>query len=451
VSVSPNLNRNEPIQHTVKKLKPDTVYYFKIQVRSNRAYTASSPTIIYRTPNCELNFLKYFFRALILMTFFSIVKGEGGGKIFSPNDHQSDESIVPLKDISKLGSYGAKSVRAEMNIIWIIAASIMSVLFLFILLIGVLVCRRSNKSAKETAAMMRDTKPMMTLSSNKENYASLRKKAMTKTCANNLYDNKITEEESLNESSDMFQQHVLNQQQQMLINNHHQINAAARLSCSTSSQASTLIKPVPPPSNMVPPRTPHHHHQPLIINNPSHMMMNPLSINSVNGQASQNHPATNHSNTLTDFEFYSNMNATVISNNNNGMQQIFSNNSNYNTHNQQQNNAGNLSHIRSVSINEDGMSSQNVDFMNQNGEFSNQFFVSANGNDPAIFMRNVSRPKPIAIPISGPNNTGNGHPSNMSSPIDHHQQQQLQGAFVVSTNTTRKSFRNLRKFCFYKF
>jgi hypothetical protein len=389
-------------------------------------------------------------------------KGEGGGKIFSPNDHQSDESIVPLKDVGKLGSYGAKSVRAEMNVIWIIAASVMSVLFLFIILVGFLVCRRSNKSAKAAADMARDNKPMMTLNMNKENYASLRQKSLiTKACnnnANNLYDNKINEEESLNESSDIFQQHVLHQQQQMLINNHHQINAAARLSCSTSSQASTLIKQVPaPPSNMVPPRTPHHqhNHQPLVINNPSHMMMNvmnPLSISSVNGGASQNHPvATNHSNTLTDFEFYSNMNT-------NGGQQhhqiMFSNNSNTYNNQQQQNNAGNLSHIRSVSINnDDGMSNQNVDFMNnQNGEFGNQFFVGNNNNDPSVFMRNVSRPKPIAIPIGGgggSNNGGNSHLSNMSSPIEqqHHQQQQhqLQGAFIVSTNSTRKSFRNLRK------
>jgi hypothetical protein len=57
VNVGFNANRNEPIQHTVRKLKPDTVYYFKIQVRSNRAYTASSPTVIYKTPNCKFPFL----------------------------------------------------------------------------------------------------------------------------------------------------------------------------------------------------------------------------------------------------------------------------------------------------------------------------------------------------------------------------------------------------------
>jgi len=45
-------NENQKtIESTIKKLKTDTTYYFKIQARNNRAYGASSPTIIFKTPN----------------------------------------------------------------------------------------------------------------------------------------------------------------------------------------------------------------------------------------------------------------------------------------------------------------------------------------------------------------------------------------------------------------
>jgi hypothetical protein len=49
-----HINANEEqktIVSTIRKLKTDTTYYFKIQVRNNRAYGASSPTIIFKTPN----------------------------------------------------------------------------------------------------------------------------------------------------------------------------------------------------------------------------------------------------------------------------------------------------------------------------------------------------------------------------------------------------------------
>ena len=50
-----NSNSSQIIQqHTLRKLKPETVYYFKIQARNNRAYGASSPTIKFKTPNGEL-------------------------------------------------------------------------------------------------------------------------------------------------------------------------------------------------------------------------------------------------------------------------------------------------------------------------------------------------------------------------------------------------------------
>lgn len=42
----------------VRKLRTDTLYYFKIQARNKRAYGGSSPTIIYRTPDSNLVFIK---------------------------------------------------------------------------------------------------------------------------------------------------------------------------------------------------------------------------------------------------------------------------------------------------------------------------------------------------------------------------------------------------------
>ena len=43
--------QQKQIVATVKKLKLDTTYYFKIQARNNRAYGGSSPIIIFKTPN----------------------------------------------------------------------------------------------------------------------------------------------------------------------------------------------------------------------------------------------------------------------------------------------------------------------------------------------------------------------------------------------------------------
>ena len=308
-----------------------------------------------------------------------------------------------------------------MNIVWVVVLSVASLLFLVLLLIGILICRRSSKPAKNSSIKSHQTKPNMTIMS-KENYASLRKNMHN---SNNcgLYDNKMPgstdeDENNMDERNNLFQKqisHHHHHQSQQIIMNNQQVNAGARLSCSTSSQASTLIKPP-----QMPQRTPHH--QPLVINNPNHMMMNhlmnPLSINS-NGAGNNNNinnnPITNNSNTLTDFEFYSNIHQQQ------NQQQIFVNNGN---------------NVRSVSINEDAISQQNEFSIgnNQNGEFANSFFNS--NNNESLFLRNVSRPKPIAIPI------GNANLSNMSSPIE----QTTNNAFV--SNSTRKSFRNLRKFFF---
>lgn len=47
-------NKQQTLKHTIRKLNLETVYYFKIQARNNRAYGASSPTVIFKTPNGKL-------------------------------------------------------------------------------------------------------------------------------------------------------------------------------------------------------------------------------------------------------------------------------------------------------------------------------------------------------------------------------------------------------------
>ncbi len=46
-------DQQKSVEATIRKLKTETVYYFKIQARNNRAYGASSPTIIFKTPNSK--------------------------------------------------------------------------------------------------------------------------------------------------------------------------------------------------------------------------------------------------------------------------------------------------------------------------------------------------------------------------------------------------------------
>lgn len=42
---------------TVKDLSLETTYYFKVQARNNIGYGPMSPTVIFRTPRCELEFI----------------------------------------------------------------------------------------------------------------------------------------------------------------------------------------------------------------------------------------------------------------------------------------------------------------------------------------------------------------------------------------------------------
>jgi hypothetical protein len=409
--------QNDPIIHTIRKLKLETIYYFRIQVRNNHAYTASSPTIIFRTPNA---------------------KGQGGGKIFE----EKQVGVVSLKEkgsagagLTLISSNGKQGV--EMNIIWMIVASVTSLLLLIIVLISVLICRRDKKGSKSCNNN----------NNNKENYSSLMlRKKQQQFMGSELYDNNHRDDidDVTNGAGEMFlkQQLLLNSSQSTSINQHSSlINAKpdllmqmnSRMSCSNSSTASTLIKSQQQQQqqNVVQyiQRTPHH--QPMVM---MQQLMNPLSINS-QGINNNQQIITNNSNTLTDFEFYSQNHQNLLGQN----QNLFTNNStnsNSNNNNQNQYNLGQTSsHLRSVSINEDGMSQSNNDDMLFSANHNFNMEAGAGGG----FVRNaIARPKPIAIPIGPNTNSGGqvGMTSSLNSPMD-------SSLNHFNSSNTRKSFRNL--------
>ena len=51
----------ERLTSSIKRLTPDTTYYFKVQARNSKGYGPISPTVIYKTPKCKLY---YFFVTL---------------------------------------------------------------------------------------------------------------------------------------------------------------------------------------------------------------------------------------------------------------------------------------------------------------------------------------------------------------------------------------------------
>lgn len=330
-------------------------------------------------------------------------QGEGGGKIFTPgnnenSEHQSDDVVVSLREDSKLISPSVSQsffskAGLEMNIVWIIALSILSVAFFSILLISIVVCRCRGQNQ---APKLRDKGLMMSTSSKDSNYSSsLRKKGIH--CE--LYDNKLGDDDEdldLNnqETEEMFQRQS-SQQEQLLMSQQKQL--VARMSCSNSSAASTLMKQYQQSQQQLLSRHTPHHQPPLVINNPNHMMMslmNPLTISNANGT---NPIITNNSNTLTDFEFYS-------------------------THNNQ---------TQQMTADD----SQNLDLIRNGDMFNNE----------SVFGRSaMTRPKPIAIPIGNANNSV----SHMSSPIDPNTSGNMihQNVNVFSSSSsTRKSMRNLSR------
>ncbi len=49
----------EKLTTTIKKLTPETTYYFKVQARNSKGYGPMSPTVIFRTPKGQFQALSY--------------------------------------------------------------------------------------------------------------------------------------------------------------------------------------------------------------------------------------------------------------------------------------------------------------------------------------------------------------------------------------------------------
>lgn len=203
-----------------------------------------------------------------------------------------------------------------------------------------------------------------------------------------------------------------------------------------SSTTSTLLKQQAH-------RTPNHHATP----NHMMLMMNPLSISNTNNVNSTqiNTHLSNPNTSQNDVELYSNMTSQQFQNpesdtcfkfNNSYTKQHFSNNQ------------------RTSSINDDMLSTH--DDLNKDLTSASEALAAANAafNAPIsahdaqhnlennnvvndnFFMRNGTRPKPIAMPI----NTDEAAAKSMN-PLINNSNQEL----INSTASTRKSFKNLRK------
>jgi hypothetical protein len=366
-------NGKQTQTHVIGKLKLETVYYFKIQSRNHRSYGASSSTIIYKTPNA---------------------KGEGGGKVFMPNEFK------PQLVLNSLHTRAKKYL--EMNIVWIVSACVISFIILAVLLSTVLLCKRANGRKRN-------------------NYRGGSKRRIVNS---SNYAHRDEQFDQINDDDLIDENCSLAFQKQTTINHHQQqqhlmVNNMSHM-CSTSSATSTLLKHQ---------RTPHH--QPLIINNPNHMMMNlmnPLCVNS------------NNSSNLNEMEFYSNMT------NQHQPQQLFTNSSHQTDTNMCAFNSnescmnGNQNYFNdqlNQSCDNDNTSAAiaaaNAAFNAPINGIPQATLNQANTNTDMMFVRHTIKPKPIAIPIGNQTSQTDSFNNTLSS---------VQSS-VFGNSNQRKSFRNL--------
>ena len=417
------------LQATVRKLRTDTEYYFKVQARNNHEYGGSSPTIIYKTPNSN---------------------GVGGGIVYKDKFISKSNETVPL-DNSEIISSSIQPITVgfiQNSFLLLIGAVGCSLLILILIILIILCCKRNKKSEKNQSY----TGP---------------------NCAKRNY--------SINDNTANQSIHGHNQQQHLLINNMSNNNNGNNNSYaqdlmphplsgnmnnfSISSTTSTLLKHHQ--HNM---KTPHHQQMTgLQINNPNHMMlmMNPLSVsNSITTSTNMNAPpSTNNtqlSNTNTssnDVEFYSNMtNQPAIPNDPSyTTESCFQFNTSYNNNNklyqQQQTPMYPNAILRTSSLNDDNLSQQNdLDrdltsaseaLSAANAPFSinntNMNSVSMSNTNDNIFMRNATRQKQVGMPFSAISSTAS--PNSFSNPISNG----TESLFGSANN--RKSFKNLRMLC----
>ncbi|RNA29666.1 neogenin isoform X6 [Brachionus plicatilis] len=349
---------NQLMKHTIKSLKPETIYYFKIQARNSRAYGTSSSTVLFRTPDQN---------------------GVGGGQIITSSDSDQTEPTVVL---NKNENSPLHKVQLEISFIWVITACISALFLIVVILVAVLVCKKTEPKSKDK-------------NFNRNNLTSSTRPFKNRSERSNELD----EDESYQKSA------LLHQQQQQLLN-----------TIPNLSSNSTLLKQKTP------------HHQPLLINNPNHMMMNvmnPLSLSNTQNS---------------DMEFYANSQAGLFTNNShaNSETSCFNSEQHYQIQNSTLMQMNNFNGIVRNGPSGDQYSDEQTNSAIQaanaafNSPFNPNFIptVNLNQNNDTMFLRQTAKPKPIAIPINSGSNSG-------QSPLD-------QPSIFSANNPTRKSYKNLR-------
>ena len=416
------LNSQSNKQHlsiTIRKLKLNTIYYFKIQARNNRAYGSSSPTIIFKMPNA---------------------KGEGGGKIFIQDEASVHDTTVEAQTKTAAQDTSQQSVirqnlslnkkqdshfllsksSIEMNMIWIIAASVSSLLVLVFILLAVFVCKRATSKAEEKAEIKRSTL---------RSYEKA-KSSSSSSANNNGLDNEDGVDEMEVES--LYHQNQQHQQQKQL------------LSCNTNYQVphdwlntneSTLIiahshqqqQQQQASSNSRTPIHHHYHHQPLQISNPNHMVMTLMSNSNSNSH-------TNHN--TSEMDFYSNGANPEA----NAVESFYAHHQHQHQH---QNGEDRFSQLTGGG--DSDLTNTSAAIAAANAAFNAPFsqnsgnMCNLNEQQQQTFMRHTIRPKPIAIPL---NTTSSTTLSTSPSPLTSAQNEGQQ-SFFIAAGPHRKSFKNL--------
>ena len=349
--------------------------------------------------------------------FIQIENGIGGGIVYTPNKQSKEASSNSESNREAINTNTSKN-KIQKYIFLLIITIGSSLLILIVIILIVFCCKKK--------------------SSKKQNYtdASLLKR---------------------NYNMDSQSIHAHQQQQQLLMCNNinsngngFQVDQSMPPAISqgnnhinfsiNSSTTSTLLKQQAH-------RTPNHHATP----NHMMLMMNPLSISNTNhvNSTQVNTHLSNPNTSQNEVELYSNMT--------NQHQNPENPNSYVGENCFQFNNSYNKQHFsnnqRTSSINEDNMSHH--DDLNKDLTSASEALAAANaafnapiaahhlannnpGNDNFI-MRNGTRPKPIAMPI----NTDTASPNSMNPMMANNDQH-----FINSTASTRKSFKNLRKYYF---
>ena len=112
------VNRELKMQAQIRKLKLETVYYFKIQERNSREYLAQSKIILFKTPN---------------------VNGKGAKIVNYKKISKNKDLLIKEDPISKY--------HLDINFVWITVSSIIAILVIILLLVTILLCKRSSSTS----------------------------------------------------------------------------------------------------------------------------------------------------------------------------------------------------------------------------------------------------------------------------------------------------------------